>query len=478
MKYQGTSNWFKRMPIGKKITLLYASVFAVALILTSLFILMNLSYYYRDNSKKELMNAIEDIEEFILSGGEVTVDNIRELIGDKNIDARIIVNSGIVPPAATNPQMDPGGIPGTDRDGEHDDKTRLRSYDFMGERYLYCEKTIHYNNNSYMIQAFRLYEYESNTLTFFGLMLIGVNVLGIILAYLIGVLISRKFLKPVTNITETAGKISISDLNLRIDVPEDDDEIRALALTFNDMIKRLEDSFENQKQFISDASHELRTPISVIQGYANLISRWGKSDPSVLDESIASIKSETEYMSGMINQMLYLARGEKKEHEIKKTIFLLNDLINDIVRDGEAMDNALELTFNENGDIYLYADENLMKQLIYIFLENAVKYGKPENKKAVINIYEEGKNAVMEISDNGIGIAEEDIPRIFERFYRGDKSRNKEIPGTGLGLSIAKWIVSVHGGRTEVKSKLGEGTTFKIILPKTKAPSEQKENKL
>ncbi|MCD7779041.1 MAG: HAMP domain-containing protein [Clostridiales bacterium] len=377
--------WFRRMPIGKKITLLYAGIFAVALILTSVFILMNLSYYYRDNSKKELMNTIEDIEEFILSGGDVTVENVSTLIGDKNIEARIIVNSGIVPPAATNPQMDPGVMP------EPDEKSRLRSYDFMGERYLYCEKTIHYNNNSYMIQAFRLYEYESNTLTFFGLLFIAVNILGIILAYLIGVLISRKFLKPVTDITETAGKISISDLNLRIDVPEADDEIRALALTFNDMIKRLEDSFENQKQFISDASHELRTPISVIQGYANLISRWGKSDPSVLDESITSIKSETEYMSGMINQMLYLARGEKKEHEIKKTVFLLNEIINDIVRDGEAMENDLELTFNEKGKIYLYADENLIKQLIYIFLENAGKYGKPENKKAVIDIYEEGK---------------------------------------------------------------------------------------
>ncbi|MCD8215764.1 MAG: HAMP domain-containing histidine kinase [Clostridiales bacterium] len=463
-------SWFRRMPIGKKITCLYAGIFAVALILTSIFILTNLSYYYMDNSKKELANVIEEIEEFIVNGGEVTVENISALIGDKNIEARIIINSGVVPPASTNPKMDPDFK-------DYDEKPGTHSYDFMGERYLYSEKTIHYNNNSYMIQVFRLYEYESNTLTFFGCLFIGVNILGIILAYLIGVLISRKFLKPITNITETAGKISISDLNLRIDVPEADDEIRALAVTFNDMIKRLEDSFENQKQFISDASHELRTPISVIQGYANLISRWGKSDPSVLDESITSIKSETEYMSDMINQMLYLARGEKKEHEVKKTLFLLNDLVSDIVKDGEALDNDTQIIYNEKGTIYLYADENLIKQLIYIFLENAAKYGKPENRRTVIDIYEKDNKAVIEVADNGIGISEEDLPKIFERFYRGDKSRNKEIPGTGLGLSIAKWIAETHEGKIDVRSKIGEGTTFIISLPKAEPPSNKKKDK-
>ncbi len=460
------------MPIGKKITYLYASIFAVALILTSIFVLTNLSYYYRDNSKKELTNTIEEIEEFILSGGDVTVENISELIGDKKIEARIIINSGVEPPAATNPQMDPEvNIPHTP-----EEKPGLRSYEFMGERYLYSEKTIHYNNNSYMIQAFRLYEYESNTLKTFAFLFVGVNVLGVIAAYLIGVLISRKFLKPVTDITETAGKISISDLNLRIDIPEADDEIRTLALTFNDMIKRLEDSFDNQKQFISDASHELRTPISVIQGYANLISRWGKSDPGVLEEAIASIKSETEYMSGMINQMLYLARGEKKEHEVKKTVFCLNDFISDIVKDEEAIDNDTEVTFEENGRFEIYADENLIKQLIYIFLENAAKYGKPENKKTHIRLYEDkDQNPVIEITDNGIGISEEDLPRIFERFYRGDKSRNKEIPGTGLGLSIAKWIIDTHDGKIEAKSKIGEGTEFKITLPKANNLLAEKE---
>ncbi len=458
------TNWFRRIPIGKKITFLYGGVFAVALILTSVFIFTNLWYYYRDNSKKELVETIKSIEKYINDGGDVTAQNINELIKDKNIDARIIINSGIEPSASTNPGMAPEA-------SAFNGKIKLRSYDYMGEKYLYCEKTVQHNGNTYVIQVFGLYKYEANLLKLSAILFVGVNVFGIIAAYLIGVLISRKFLKPITEITETAEKISISDLNLRINVPEADDEIRMLALTFNDMIKRLENSFENQRQFISDASHELRTPISVIQGYANLISRWGKSDPDVLNESIASIKSETKYMSDMVNQMLYLARGEKNEKKVVRTVFSLNELLNDVSRDIEVMADDVDFSYSEKGDFYVYGDENLIKQLVYIFLENASKYGREENKRISLRLEENTEgDPTIEIEDNGMGIAEEDIPHIFERFYRGDKSRNKEIPGTGLGLSIAKWIADIHNGKIDVKSMPGEGTVFKITFPKTDKP--------
>lgn len=458
------TKWFKKIPIGKKITFLYGGVFAIALILTSVFLFTNLWYYYRDNSKTELLQTIKRIEKYITDGGIVNVENIDRLIENKNIEARIIINSGVVPPAATNPDMTPDA-------SSVSGKIKLKSYYYMGKKYLYCEKTVQYMTNTYVIQVFGLYELEASLLKFFAILFVAVNVLGVIAAYLIGVLISRKFLKPITEITETAEKISITDLNLRINVPEANDEIRMLALTFNDMIERLESSFENQKQFISDASHELRTPISVIQGYANLISRWGKSDPEVLDESITSIKSETKYMSDLVNQMLYLAKGEKKEHEIVKTNFRLNNLMADIIRDFDVMAKNVEVFYNEEGVFNIYGDENLIKQLIYIFLENAFKYGKDE-KKIWLSLTSDPKgNPVIEIADNGKGISEEDLPRIFERFYRGDKSRNKEVPGTGLGLSIAKWIADVHNGKIEVKSKLGEGTVFSIILPKADSPA-------
>ena len=454
------SNWFKRIPIGKKITLLYGGIFAVVLILSSIFIFTNLWYYYRDSSKRELLATMKNIEKFITDGGEVTSQNIHELIKSKNIEARIIVNSGNEPPMATNPGIAPDVSP-------FNDKIKLKSYEYMGDKYLYCEKTVKYLSNTYVIQVFGLYKYEAQILKLSATLFVGINIFGILAAYLIGVLISRKFLKPITEITETAEKISSSDLNRRINGPEADDEIRRLTLTFNDMIKRLESSFENQRQFISDASHELRTPISVIQGYANLLSRWGKGDPEVLDESITSIKSETQYMSDMINQMLYLARGEKNEKEIVRTTFSLNELLADIARDFEVVSENVDFAYNEHGSFYMYGDENLIKQLVYIFLENAIKYGKDENKQIRLSLKgSENQDPVIEIEDNGKGIAEEDLPRIFERFYRGDKSRNKEVPGTGLGLSIAKWIVDVHKGKIDVKSTLGEGTTFSITLPK------------
>lgn len=464
MKKNKTEGRFCKMPIGKKITLLYAGIFSVALILTCLFIFTNMWYYYRDNSKRELLETMSRIEDFIEGDGEVTVESINKLIGDRKIEARIVINSGTDIHADTNPGMDPGS---TKSKG---DKMVFKSYKFMGEKYLYCEKTIEYRGNTYIIQAFRLSESENKILSFLAFVFVGINILGIIGAYLVGVLISKRFLKPVTDITATAEKISISDLNLRIDVPEADDEIRKLALTFNDMIHRLEVSFENQKQFISDASHEFRTPIAVIQGYASLLSRWGKKDPEVLDEAISSIKTETDYMSGMINQLLCLARGERDADKAPKMLFSLNDLIADILKDFDVLDTDTEITFDEKSRFDIFANESSIRQLIQIFIENAIKYGDSEKgKKVAISLYPDPNNdPVIEIADNGIGISQEDLPRIFERFYRGDKSRNKEISGTGLGLSIAKSIVDNHGGKITAESKLGEGTRFRITLPAPK----------
>ncbi len=456
IKYKINKN-FKRIPISKKITFLYAGVFTVVLILSSVFIFTNLRYYYKDTSKKELLKTIEKVEQFITDGGKVTSENLSQIINSNAIEARVLINSSLSD-AATNPDMTPNP-------SAENGKLTLKKYTFMDKQYLYCEESFEYNKIRYTIQAFRLYESEANLLRFLSILFIVVNILGIIFSYFIGVIISKKFLKPVRDITDTAEKISLSDLNLRIDVPESDDEIKDLAITFNDMIARLESSFENQKQFISDASHELRTPISVIQGYANLMCRWGKDDPEVLDESINSIKSETEYMAKLVNQMLYLARGEKKKDEIVKTVFNLNSLLEEVIKDAE-VSNRIKINYSHEGSFNICADENLIKQLIYIFIENAVKYSKPDSKSIEIRLYgRDESNAVIEIKDFGIGISEEDIPHIFERFYRGDKSRNKQIPGTGLGLSIAKYICDVHNGKIETESVLGEGTVFKIILP-------------
>jgi signal transduction histidine kinase len=225
------------------------------------------------------------------------------------------------------------------------------------------------------------------------------------------------------------------------------------------MIDRLESSFQRQNQFVSDASHELRTPISVIQGYANLINRWGKSDPDILQESIDSILSETEHMSALIRKLLFLAKGDQNRMLVQKKLVSLNEIAGEIVKELEILEVHREILFEEKDKVEIWGDPDLIKQLLWIHAENALKYTK-DGGLITVRVWKDKKNAYVSVSDNGAGISQEHLPRIFDRFYRVDQSRNKGISGTGLGLSIAKWIADSHFGYISVESKEGEGTTF------------------
>lgn len=275
---------------------------------------------------------------------------------------------------------------------------------------------------------------------------------------------SKKMLLPVKKMTEAVKEISIQDLNKRLDVRGSKDELKDLAKTFNDMLDRLQKSYENQNQFVSDASHELRTPIAVIQGYANMLDRWGKEDKVVLEEAIAAIKSESENMKDLVEKLLFLARSDKNTQKVEMSNFHINELINEVLRETKLIDSKHEISNHYNDSALITGDRKLLKEALRIFVDNSIKYT-PDNGLIGINSYTNNKNVIMEIEDSGIGISKEDLPHIFDRFYRADKSRTKETGGTGLGLSIAKWIILKHKGTIEVQSKLNSGTKIKILLP-------------
>ncbi|MBR3993639.1 MAG: HAMP domain-containing protein, partial [Anaerotignum sp.] len=319
----------------------------------------------------------------------------------------------------------------------------------------------HYRTETgmYRIQVFRMLADGGYMILNFMSKLLIADVIGILGAFLIGQYISRRMLKPVEAIREAAERISIEDLSQRISTDGPDDEMKELTVTFNSMIDRLDTSFQKQNQFISDASHELRTPISVIQGYANLINRWGKSDPDILQESIDSILTETEHMSTMIRQLLFLAKSDQSKLSLQKTKMSLNEVAEELVRDMEVLEVNIKITYIEEDTVEILADYDLLKQLLWIHGENALKYS-ADGGEVEVKVWKDKKFGYVSVRDNGIGIAEEDVPKIFDRFYRVDKSRNKEISGTGLGLAIAKWIVESHDGEIMVESKPGEGTVF------------------
>ena len=218
------------------------------------------------------------------------------------------------------------------------------------------------------------------------------------------------------------------------------------------------------EDFLTNISHELRTPIAVIRGYADLLDRWGKTDEKILEESIQAIKDESESMQHLVEQLLFLARGDSGRTPLNVSDFDLSDMMKEVYEESAMIDDAHSYRFESGGDIPARGDISLIKQAARILIENASKYTQEGGEIILRSLVSEGHPA-FSVQDSGIGISESDIPHIFERFYRADDSRSKQTGGSGLGLAIAKWIVERHGGRFEIVSRKDIGTRITVILP-------------
>lgn len=275
---------------------------------------------------------------------------------------------------------------------------------------------------------------------------------------------SNKVIKPIKKMTEIAKTISVNNINTRLDPKDMQDELQELSHTFNDMMDRIEEGYKSQQQFVSDASHELRTPIAVIKGYANMLDRWGKNDKNVLEESIQAIKNESDNMQDLIEKLLFIARNDKQTLKYNKVDFNISEILLEIEKESTMIDTNHKYKFEFVNDAHIYADKKRIKQAIRIFIENAVKFTPKGGNISIYGYKEEGMYAIS-IVDDGIGIDKKDLPKIFDRLYRAEESRNREIGGHGLGLSIAKIIILGHKGKIKVRSKLGTGSEFIIYLP-------------
>jgi len=279
-----------------------------------------------------------------------------------------------------------------------------------------------------------------------------------------GVFLARRALEPVDKIAQTAQEIGESDLSRRINVTTED-ELGRLAATLNQMIERLEKAFQRQKQFTSDASHELRAPLAVIEAESTLALQ--KERPtSDYRQSLEIIAQETRHMSRLVDQLLTLARGDAGKEQWNFTEVNIGELINSLATDAEILCQEKGLTFQlgEVQDLVVKGDDARLRELFMNLLDNAIRYT-PAPGAVSVSARREGQMAVVAVTDTGIGIPARDIPFIFERFYRVDKSRSRNEGGTGLGLAICKHIAEAHGGRIEVQSQVGAGSTFSVWLP-------------
>lgn len=275
---------------------------------------------------------------------------------------------------------------------------------------------------------------------------------------------NRRIFRQIESLDGTIKMINAENLALRLDEKTIDDELRALVSTINQMIDGLQNSYLRQKRFVSDVSHELRTPISVIAGYADMLQRWGKNDDEVMEEALCAIDGETKSMADLVEKLLFLARHDNKTLQYEFRRVSVTDLLKEIYQETLLVDNAHIIEQDIQDDLFCRADENRIKEVIRILLDNALKYT-PEGKLVRIVGYREGRYIKIAVADEGIGIAAEEIEHIFDRFYRTDKARNHVKGDHGLGLSIAQTIINDHRGKIQVTSRLGEGSTFTIMLP-------------
>lgn len=284
-----------------------------------------------------------------------------------------------------------------------------------------------------------------------------------VLAALGGFRITRRAFRPVTQMAETARAIGTgSDLSQRIETDGRGDELNQLGDTMNEMLARLQASFEAERQFSSDVSHELRTPIAVIRSQCEF-ALSGQAGEEEKREAFEAVLKQSERMNSIVSQLLLLSRAENGKFVPEREPVELNVLCETVCEELEAMaaERQVKLTWNTE-ELQITGDETLLIRMVNNLVSNAIRYNRPGGS-AEVSLRKRGKYAVLTVRDTGIGIRREDLGQIFSRFYRADRSRSSE--GTGLGLSMAAWIARVHGGSIRAESVYGEGSVFTAELP-------------
>ena len=283
-----------------------------------------------------------------------------------------------------------------------------------------------------------------------------------------GYLITAKALRPLSGMTETAQAISEgNDLTRRIRLGSGRDEVHVLAHTFDQMMERLQSTFEREKQFTSDVSHELRTPVAVILSQCEYASQEG-TPPEELRGSIGVIGNQARKMSALISQLLTLARADSGKQKLQYELVNLSELAEIIVEEQgiSAEEKGITLETDIQSEILLRADETMMMRLFINLISNSITYGKPGGH-TLVTLSADETEITGSVQDDGIGIPADKLDKIWQRFYQVDPARTSGSgSGSGLGLPMVKWIVQAHGGRIEVASHLGEGTCFTFHFPR------------
>lgn len=451
----------KRLSIKMRVTLWYTGLIVIIMVLVLAFILTSsdkvLLFNMQDQLESTVKESIEDIE---YEHGQLEIDDDFETLED-GVNILIYSKQGELlagnSPTGFNKQA---LLKSDEIQTIKDGNKEWIVYDFLynvgGDEQVWVRGIMTMNQLSSAMNAIILV-----TLISFPFL--------ILIAAVGGYFITRRAFRPVQQMIDSASEIGDGkDLSKRINLQgSSKDEIYHLAQTFDQMFERLETSFESEKQFTSDASHELRTPTSVIISQCEYALSQ-RNNPKEMEESLEVILRQSRKMSALISQLLLLARADQGKHNTFQFERInMSELTEIVVEELSIMaqEASIDITTNIEEDLFIKADQTLMTRLLMNLLTNAIAYGKV-NGIVNMQLFRDGANIIGKVSDNGIGISKQHITKIWDRFYRVDAARTSSNNGnTGLGLSMVKWIVELHGGTITVESELGVGSTFTFKLP-------------
>lgn len=437
-----------RFSLTFKITAAYVLLFSIILSAVSFTIFIGFNYFLQYQGKQRV-ESYRSYYQTKIKNNDLNNFQVSSILDDET-DVSIWENNKSL-------------YKSSNAETEYSEEYNLDILTVNGESVIADVSDLDVSGSTYKIQIVKSLKKETYYASLLGLILTLINIFTIWISIITGSKTSKRVLKPIETMTDTVKKISISKLNTRLNLEGSQDELKDLSKTFNNMLDRIQSSYEKENRFVSDASHELRTPIAVIQGYINLLDRWGKNDKEILNEGITAIKKETENMKELVEKLLFLARADKNTQIVNKEDFNISEVLEEVVKETRMIDSSHDISYEGSGDIIINGDIKLIKEMFRIFIDNSIKYTNPGGTIKITSSLA-GDKALFTISDNGIGIKKDDLPYIFDRFYRADKSRTKKSGGNGLGLSIAKWIAMIHNGEISVESKVDYGTKISIKM--------------
>jgi len=457
----------KKLSIGSRLTLWYLVIFAAAQLLFGVAMWIALQQELYSAADHALEAQVEDLTNFLKSQKKknMTVTKLRE----EASEAYDLEHSGdflqvydqdgnwiFRAPSLEKNQIVPAAAVAIKGRSFQNVLLANRPFRFITQR-------IGVNGRFYTVQTGVPADQIVATLSLFRWYLVMFAPLLLLAAASGGYWLSRKALSPVDALTRTARSISGNNLGERLEKLSTGDELQRLSDTLNEMLARIESSFLRVTQFTADASHELRTPISLIRTEAEIALRKSRGDAEYRD-ALRHILLEAERTSSLVEELLSLARADSGRESLHLTLVDLRSAITDIANEWRPLIEARNLQFTQYSadcEFPVLADHRALQRLLAILLDNAVKYTPPPGV-VELGLEVQGDKAVISVRDSGIGIAEPDQTKIFERFYRVDKARSRELGGAGIGLAIADWIVQQHRGSIAVQSSIGRGSSFLI----------------